>query len=335
MQISTIGLDLAKTVFRVHGIDANEKVVVRKQLRRSQVIAFFKALPPCLVGMEACATSHHWARELRKLGHEVRLMPAKDVKAYVKRNKNDAADAEAICEAVRRPTMRFVTIKTVEQQGRLMQHRVRDQLMRQRTQLINALRSHMAELGIVAAQGREGLKDLLAIVTGEDAKASLMMLAAQLQACQTLIGMLEKRIMAQHKSSDASRRLETIPGIGVVGATTIAAIVTDPKAFKSGRDFAAWIGLVPRQDSTGGKQRLGRISKQGDRYLRRILVVGTHAVLRRARLHPQKYPWLTALLARRPFRVVAVALANKMARIAWALLAKGGTYRAPQIAATV
>ena len=269
-------------------------------------------------------------------------MPAKDVKAYVKRNKNDAADAEAICEAVRRPTMRFVTVKTVEQQGRLMQHRVRDQLMRQRTQLINALRSHMAELGIVAAQGREGLKDLLAIVADEndgklpvDAKASLMVLAAQLQACQTLIGTLEKRIIVQHKSNDRSRRLETIPGIGVIGATAIDATVTDPKAFRSGRDFAAWIGLVPRQDSTGGKQKLGHISKQGDRYLRRILVVGAHAVLRRARQHPEKYPWLTALLARRPFKVVAVALANKMARIAWALLAKGGTYRAPQLAAAV
>jgi transposase len=275
---------------------------------------------------------------MRKLGHDVRLMPAKDVKAYVKRNKNDAADAEAICEAVRRPTMRFVTVKTVEQQGRLMQHRVRDQLMRQRTQLINALRSHMAELGIAAAQGREGLKDLLAIVTAEhdgrlpvDAKASLMVLAAQLQACQTMIGMLEKRILAQHKSSDVSRRLETIPGIGVVGATTIAAIVSDPKAFRSGRDFAAdRTGSAPRFN-----WRLGHISKQGDRYLRRIQVVGAHAVLRRARLHPEKYPWLTALLAWRPFKVVAVALTNKMARIAWALLAKGGTYRAPQLAAAV
>jgi len=342
MQASTIGFDLAKNVFQVHGIDANEKVVVRKQLRRGQVISFFEGLAPCLVGMEACATAHHWARELRKLGHDVRLMPAKDVKAYVKRNKNDAADAEAICEAVRRPTMRFVTVKTVEQQGRLMQHRVRDQLMRQRTQLINALRSHMAELGIVAAQGREGLKDLLVIVADRngstlpvDARASLMVLAAQLQACQTLIGMLERRILVQHKSNEASRRLETIPGIGVVGATTIAAIVTDPKAFRSGRDFAAWIGLVPRQDSTGGKPKLGRISKQGDQYLRRILVVGAHAVLRRARLHPERYPWLTALLARRPFRVVAVALANKMARVAWALLAKGGTYRTPQLVAAV
>ena len=217
-------------------------------------------------------------------------MPAKYVKAYVKRNKNDAADAEAICEAVTRPTMRFVPVKTAEQQGRLMQHRVRDQLVRQRTQLINALRAHMAELGIVAAQGREGLKELLAIVANASdsrlslaARASLMVLAAQLQACQTLIGTLEKRIIRQHKSSDASRRLETIPGIGVIGATAIAATVTDPKVFRSGREFAAWIGLVPRQNSTGGKQKLGRISKQGDRYLRRILVVGAHAVLRRAR----------------------------------------------------
>jgi transposase len=340
MQVTTIGLDLAKNVFQVHAIDANEKVVARKQLRRNQVISYFKALPPCVVGMEACATGHYWARELAKLGHEVRLMPAKDVKAYVKRNKNDAADAEAICEAVRRPTMRFVRVKSAEQQGRLMQHRTRDLLMRQRTQLINALRSHLAELGVAAAQGREGLKELLAVVADTsddrlsiDARASLMVLAAQLQALQTLIGAIEKRILAQHRSNEASQRLETVPGIGRIGATTIAAIVTDPKAFRSGRDFAAWIGLVPRQDSTGGKQKLGPISKQGDRYLRRILVVGAHAVLRRAKQHPDKYPWLTQLLARRPFKVVAVALANKMARIAWALLAKGGTYRAPALTA--
>ena len=340
MQITTIGLDIAKNVFQVHGIDAAEKVVVRKQLRRSQVMAFFEALPPCLVGMEACATAHHWARELTKLGHEVRLMPAKDVKAYVKRNKNDAADAEAICEAVRRPTMRFVQVKSAEQQGRLMQHRTRDLLMRQRTQLINALRAHMAELGIVAAQGREGIKELLEIIASEqdarlpvDAHTSLIVLAAELAGLQTLIGTIEKRIMAQHRSSEGSRRLETIPGIGVIGATAIDATVTDPKAFRSGRDFAAWIGLVPREDSTGGKQKLGPISKQGDRYLRRILVVGACAVLRHARQQPEKYPWLTQLLARKPFRVVAVALANKMARIAWALLAKGGTYRAPALAA--
>jgi len=291
--------------------------------------------------MEACATAHYWARELTKLGHKVRLMPAKDVKAYVKRNKNDAADAEAICEAVRRPTMRFVQIKSAEQQGQLMQHRTSDLLMRQRTQLINALRAHLAELGIVAAQGREGIQELLAIVADHkdqripiDARASLMLLAAQLQAVQTVIGLIEKRIMAQHRSNEASKRLETIPGIGVIGATAIAATVADPSVFRSGRDFAAWIGLVPRQDSTGGKQKLGPISKQGDQYLRRILVVGAHAVLRRAKQNPEKYPWLTQLLARRPFKLVAVALADKMARTAWALLAHGGTYRAPELAAT-
>jgi transposase len=338
MQITTIGLDIAKNVFQVHGIDGSEKVVVRKQLRRSQVLTFFKALSPCLVGMEACATAHYWARELTKLGHEVRLMPAKDVKAYVRRNKNDAADAEAICEAVRRPTMRFVRAKSAEQQGQLMQHRTRDLLMRQRTQLINALRAHMAELGIVAAQGREGIKQLLTIVAGErdarlpvDAHASLVVLAAGLQAVQTMIGSIERRIIIQHRSNEASKRLKTIPGIGIVGATAIAATVPDPKVFRSGRDFAAWIGLVPRQDSTGGKQKLGPISKQGDQYLRRILVVGAHAVLKRARQQPEKYPWLTQLLARKPFKVVAVAVANKMARIAWALLAKGGIYRAPAL----
>jgi transposase len=339
MQIGTIGLDIAKNVFQVHGIDADEKVVVRKQLRRSQVIGFFAAVAPCLIGMEACATAHYWARELRKLGHEVRLMPARDVKAYVKRNKNDAADAEAICEAVRRPTMRFVQIKSAEQQGQLMQHRTRDLLIRQRTQLINALRGHLGELGIVAAQGNEGVKDLLAIVSDEedarlpiDARAGFIVLAAQLENVQMLIGSIEKRIKVQHRANEASRRLETIPGIGVIGATAIVATVVDPTVFRSGRDFAAWIGLVPRQDSTGGKQKLGPISKQGDRYLRRILVVGAHAVLRHARQNPGKYPWLMQLLARRPFKVAAVALANKMARTAWALLAKGGTYRAPEIA---
>ena len=312
MQITTIGLDIAKNMFQVHGIDAAEKVVVRKQLRRGQVIKFFEAVPPCLVGMEACATAHYWARELTKLGHQVRLMPAKDVKAYVKRNKNDAADAEGICEAVGRPTMRFVGVKSAEQQGRLMQHRTRDLLMRQRTQAINALRAHMAELGIVAAQGREGLKELLAIIADErderlpiDARASLIVLAAQLQALHTMIGSIEKRLIVQHRANEASKRLQSIHGIGIIGASAIAATVTDPKAFRSGRDFAAWIGLVPREASTGGKQKLGPISKQGDRYLRRILVVGAHSVLRRAKQNPEKYPWLTQLLARRPFKVVA------------------------------
>ena len=340
MQITTIGLDIAKNVFQVHGIDAAEKVVVRKQLRRGQMMKFFAVLPPCLVGMEACATAHYWARELTRLGHEVRLMPAKDVKAYVKRNKNDAADAEAICEAVRRPTMRFVRAKSAEQQGRLMQHRTRDLLLRQQTQAINALRAHLAELGIVAAQGREGLKQLLTIIADEkdarlpiDARASLIVLATQLQALHTMIGSIEKRLIVQHRANEASRRLESVPGIGIIGASAITATVTDPNAFRSGRDFAAWIGLVPRQDSTGGKPKLGPISKQGDRYLRRILVVGAHSVLRRVKQNPEKYPWLTQLLARRPFKVVAIALANKMARVAWALLARGGIYRAPRLAA--
>jgi transposase len=340
MQITTIGLDIAKNVFQVHGIDAAEKVVVNKQLRRGKVLKFFALLPSCLVGMEACATAHYWARELTKLGHEVRLMPAKDVKAYVKRNKNDAADAEAICEAVRRPTMRFVQAKSAEQQGRLMQHRARDLLLRQQTQVINALRAHMAEIGIVAAQGREGLKQLVAIIADEhdarlpiDARASLIVLATQLQALHTMIGSIEKRLVMQHRANEASKRLESIHGIGIIGASAIAATVTDPQAFRSGRDFAAWIGLVPREDSTGGKQKLGPISKQGDRYLRRILVVGAHSVLRRAKQNPEKYPWLTQLLGRRPFKVVAIALANKLARIAWALLASGSHFRPARLMA--
>jgi transposase len=339
MQITTIGLDIAKNVFQVHGIDAAENVVVRKQLRRSQVIQFFQKLAPCLVGLEACATSHYWARELSRLGHEVRMMPAKDVKAYIKRNKNDAADAEAICEAVRRPTMRFVQVKSAEQQAQLMQHRARDLLMQQRTQLINAMRSHLAELGIIAPQGREGIKELLAIVANDDqhlpndARASLVVLAAQLQALQTTIGAIEKRIVKQHRASKDSKRIQTVPGIGEIGASAIAATVTNPRIFRSGRDFAAWIGLVPRQMSTGGKPKLGPISKQGDRYLRRLLVVGAISVMRRAKLHPGKFPWITQMLARRPFKVVAVALANKMARTAWALMMSGKTCRAARYAA--
>src|ERR1700722_19376846 len=267
-------------------------------------------------------------------------MPAKDVKAYVKRNKNDAAAAEAICEAVPRLPMRFVQIKSVEQQGQLMLHRARDLLMRQRTQLINALRAHMAELGIVAAQGAKGSRSCLKIIASEedarmpvDAHTSLVVLAAGLQALQTMIRSIERRSIPQHRSDEESKRLRSIPGIGIVGATAIAATVPDPKVFRSGRDFAAWIGIVPRQDSTGGKQKLGPISKQGDQYLRRILVVGAHAVLKRARHQPEKYPWVTRLLERRPFRVVAVAVATKRGRGPWALLARGGSYRAPALAA--
>ncbi|MFL5097730.1 MAG: IS110 family transposase [Xanthobacteraceae bacterium] len=339
-EIIRIGMDTSKTVFQVHGVDAVEQPVLRKKLRRRAVLAFFAKLAPTKVGLEACGGAHYWARELKALGHEAVLLPPQYVKPYVRRGKNDAADAEAICEAVRRPTMRFVRAKSAEQQGRLMQHRTRDLLLRQQTQVINALRAHLAELGIVAAQGREGLKQLLTIIADErderlpiDARASLIVLAAQLQALHTMIGSIERRIVVQHRANEASKRLECIHGIGVIGASAITATVTDPSAFRSGRDFAAWIGLVPRQDSTGGKQKLGPISKQGDRYLRRILVVGAVSVLRRAKLNPEKYPWLTQLLARRPFKVVAIALANKMARIAWALLANGSHYR-PRLATT-
>jgi transposase len=291
--------------------------------------------------MEACATAHHWARELKSLGHDVRLMPASYVKAYVKRGKNDAADAAAICEAVTRPSMRFVPIKTIEQQSALMLHRTRDLLVRQRTQLINAMRAHLAELGLVAAQGRDGLKALISIVTDETsprptlARKALQALLSQLRALAQQIGEIERHVHALHRSSEASQRLETIPGIGVIGATAIAATVSDPTVFKSGREFAAWIGLVPRQNSSGGKERLGSISKQGNRYLRRLLIVGATAVIRHARAHPEKHAWLMQLLARRPAKLVAVALANKMARIAWAVLARGGTYRAPVLAAPV
>jgi transposase len=340
MQVSTIGIDLAKNVFQLHGVDAGGKVVITKKLRRSQVLPLFAKLPPCLVGMEACATSHHWARELKALGHNVRLMPAGYVKAYVKRNKNDAADAAAICEAVSRPSMRFVPVKTTEQQAILMLHRTRDLLVRQRTQLINAMRAHLAEFGLIAAQGRDGLTTLIAIMRNEVsipdlARKALHGLLGQLDALGQQISDIERHIHAEHRSNDTSRRLETIPGIGVIGATAIAAMVPDPTVFKSGRDFAAWIGLVPRQNSSGGKERLGSISKKGNRYLRRLLVVGATAVIRHVRARPDKHPWLIQLLARRPAKVVAVALANKMARIAWAVLARGETYRAPALAVPV
>lgn len=339
MQVSTIGIDLAKNVFQVHGVDAIGKVTITKKLRRSQVLALFDRFPRCLIGMEACATSHHWARELRALGHDVRLMPASYVKAYVKRNKNDAADAAAICEAVTRPSMRFVPVKTADQQSALMLHRTRDLLVRQRTQLINAMRAHLAELGLVAARGREGVQSLIALVRDnvsqlpDLARSALQAILSQLDALGQQIANIERHLHAQHRVNEVSQRLETIPGIGVIGATAIAATVTDPKVFKSGREFAAWIGLVPRQNSSGGKERLGSISKQGDRYLRRLLVVGAISVLRQAKLHPGKFPWVTQMLARRPFKVVAVALANKMARTAWALMMSGKTCRAARYAA--
>ena len=335
-EIITIGIDIAKSVFQIHGVDAEGTVVIRKRVGRAKFLEFFEKLPPCLVGMEACATAHQWARELKKLGHDARLMPPTYVKAYVKRGKNDANDAAAICEAVTRPSMRFVPIKSVEQQSALMLHRTRDLLIRQRTQLINALRAHLAELGLVAAKGHEGLQQLVMAVTESsderlpsDAGFACQTIVAQLHAVQTQVNGLDKRITQAHRANADSKRLDAIPGFGVILSTAVVATMTDPKAFRTGREFAAWIGLVPRQNSSGGKERLGSISKQGDRYLRRLLVLGAISIVRTARMRPDKYPWVIELLARRPAKVVAVALANKMARTAWAVLAKGETYRAP------
>ena len=335
-EVSTIGVDIAKSVFQVHGVDADGTVVIRRRVGRTKVLEFFAKLPPCLVGMEACATAHHWAREFKKLGHATRLMPPTYVKAYVKRGKNDAADAAAICEAVTRPSMRFVPNKSVKQQSALMLHRTRDLLIRQRTQLINALRAHLAELGLVAAKGREGLQQLVTAVAERsdeqlpnDARFACQSIVMQLHAAQTQINGLDQRIVQAHRANADSKRLETIPGFGVILSTAVVATMTDPKAFKTGREFAAWIGLVPRQNSTGGKERLGSISKQGDRYLRRLFVVGAISIIRLARMQPDKYPWVIDLLGRRPAKVAAVALANKMARIAWAVLVKGESYRTP------
>lgn len=337
MTVTTIGLDIAKTVFQVHGVDADGAVVIRRSLRRSQVIAFFKKLPPCLVGMEACATAHYWAREIRKLGHTVRLMPPAYVKPYVKRNKNDAADAAAICEAVTRPSMRFVAIKSEQQQAALMLHRTRELLVRQRTMLVNAIRGHMAEFGIVARVGLAHVRALLAVIADPqdtrlptDARACLHGLAVQLVSVDREIVAAERRIHLQHRSNPASQRLATIPGYGPIIATAMAATVTDPAIFRSGRGLAAWIGLVPRQTSTGGKQRLGGICKQGDAYLRWLLVAGAMSVIRQAkRRGTSNLPWLDRLIASKPTKVAAVALANKMARVGWAVLMRGETYRKP------
>ena len=308
----------------------------RRKLRRSEVLQFFEGLSPCLVGMEACATAHYWARSIMALGHRVKLMPPTYVKPYVKRQKNDAADAEAICEAVTRPTMRFVPVKGEEQQGILVLHRTRELLIRQRTMLINALRAHLAEFGIVVAKGRAGVMTLSALVEDDEhelipeiAREALLMVVDHLRNVRERITFIEGKILIWHRSNEQSRRLETIPGIGPITASALAATVTDASLFRSGRELAAWIGLVPRQSSSGGKERLGHITKKGDPYLRRLLVVGAHAVLRFARNgKPATTKWATSLLARRPYQVVAVALANKMARIAWALLTTNEVFRA-------
>jgi len=337
MEVTTIGLDIAKSVFQVHGVDANGKVIVRRQMKRRDVLTFFQKLSPCLVGIEACASSHHWSRELKALGHRVRLMPPAYVKPYVKRQKNDATDAEAICEAVTRANMRFVETKTPEQQGCLMLHRTRHLFVRQQTAAINAIRAHLAEFGIVAPVGRHGVEELLDVAADrsdqrvpEVARACLVALGAQLQMLKTQILQFDRLIMAWHRSNEASKRLDDIPGVGPALATALVASVANPKAFRSGRDFSAWIGLVPRQHSSGGKDRLGSISKQGDRYLRGLFVAGALAVIRYAKIRDTKHrPWLTGLLARRPTKVAAIALANKIARMAWAMMARGEHYKEP------
>jgi transposase len=332
-EITTIGLDLAKHVFQVHGVDADGATVLRKQLRRGQVLIFFSRLPACVVGLEACATAHYWARELGALGHEVRLMPAQYVKVYVKRNKNDAADAEAICEAVVRPTMRFVAAKTAEQQAALLLHRGRERLVRQRTSLVNALRAHLAEFGVIAPQGLRNVGKLIAIVRDEGdprlpdlAHQVLQVLAEQIEQLEAAVAALEKQLMAWHKSNPVSQRLATIPGIGPIIATAIAATVAQPSEFRSGREFAAWLGLVPRQNSTGGKNRLGGISKRGNQYLRRLLINGASANLLRSKA-TNADPWVIGLRRRRPSMVVAVALANKTTRIAWAVMHRQEDYQ--------
>jgi transposase len=335
MRIIRIGLDTSKHVFQVHGVDESEQPVLRRRLGRSEVAKFFAKLPPARIGLEACGTAHHWARVLRDLGQEVVLMPPQYIKPYVKRGKNDAIDAAAICEAMSRPSMRFVPIKSAEQQAALMLLRVRDLLIKQRTMLINAMRGHAAEFGVVAAKGPVRVAELLQRVHAEEAGVPVLarellgVLSSQLDALEAKLKALEAELMAWHKQDPVSRCLATQPGIGPIGAVSFTLKVTDPQGFRSGRHFAAWLGLTPKEHSTGGRQRPGRISRQGDETLRRLLVLGAMARIRFADAGNAS-PWLLSLLARRPKKLAAVALANKMARTLWAMMVSGEAYRYPQ-----
>jgi transposase len=335
-KITTVGLDLAKSIFQVHAIGDAGVPIIRRALRRSQVLAFFGKLAPCVVGMEACGGSHFWAREIRALGHDVRMMPPIYVKAYVKRSKTDAADAEAICEAVTRPSMRFVPIKTADQQGAGMILKTRDLLVRQRSQTANALRAHMSELGIVTAAGMASISKLVGVIRTECeeripevARRALLAMAEQIAALAVQVERLDRQIIAAVKDDEDARRLTSIPGVGPIIAATVRAAVPDPRGFRTGRDFAAWIGLTPRAHSSGGKERIGAISKRGNRQLRTLLIVGATSILKLGKRGFKLPQWIAALMLRRPFKVVAVALANKIARTIWALLVKGGEYQVP------
>ena len=335
-KVATIGVDLAKNVFAIHGVGETGQVLVKRELRRGQVLAFFGKLEPCLVGMEASSSAHYWGRELRKLGHDVRLMPAGYVKPYVKRGKNDARDAEAICEAVTRPTMRFVPIKSEEQQSVLALHRARDLLVRQHTQTSNTFRALCGEFGVVAQLGRLGVAALKAIVASKSdhqipdvAKIALRPLGERLEDLNRHIARFDREILLWHRSNEMSRRLATIPGIGPINATALIASIGDASRFASGRDLSAWIGLTPQSRSSGGKERLGSITKQGDKYLRRMLVQGAQSLRRARKAKPENSSWAVRLEARRGSKVAAVAQANKTARIAWSVMTRGGIYRRP------
>lgn len=336
MQITTVGIDLAKDVFQIHGVDAQGKVILRKQLRRTQVAEFFVNLPPCLVGMEACGSAHYWARKLQEQGHTVRLMAPQFVKPYVKTNKHDVADAEAICEAVRRPSMRFVPMKNIEQQAILAVHRVRQGLIKARTAQANQIRGLLSEFGLVLPVGIRYVYQRVPILLDE-AKGELpgmfqelmLRLLEHLKDLDRQVNELERQINVWHRSNALSRKLEKVPGIGPITASALVASIGDAKSFANGRQLAAWLGLVPRQHSTGGKTNLLGISKRGDTYLRTLLIHGGRAIIRCAgQKPPEPNSWLARLLARRHKNVATVALANKNARIVWALLAHDREFRA-------